>query len=26
MAADWLDQVGHGSWLVRTSGSWQQIG
>jgi len=22
MAADWLEQVVHGSWLVRASGSW----
>jgi len=22
MVADWLEQVGHGSWLVRGSGSW----
>jgi len=20
--ANWLEQVGHGSWLVRVSGSW----
>jgi len=22
LVADWLEQVGHGSWLVRASGSW----
>jgi len=24
--ADWLEQVGHGGWLVRASESWWLIG
>jgi len=26
MAADWLERLGHDSWLVRAIGSWQLIG
>jgi len=26
MEGDWLEQMGHGRWLVRANGSWKLIG